>query len=87
MVEVNYEALGGRFEVAARRERYLRTRTRLAHLTFQRTLEQFDFISGRRSMSGSSRSSVRPPLSAMPPISSCWAARPRDIMLTALQGL
>ncbi len=32
-----------RHEVAARRERYLRTRTRLAHLPFQRTLEQFDF--------------------------------------------
>ena len=32
-----------RFEVAARRERYLRTRTRLAHLPFQRTREQFDF--------------------------------------------
>jgi DNA replication protein DnaC len=30
-------------EVAARRERYLRTRTRLAHLPFLRTLEQFDF--------------------------------------------
>ena len=30
-------------EVAARRERYLSTRTRLAHLPFQRTLEQFDF--------------------------------------------
>jgi DNA replication protein DnaC len=30
-------------EAAARRERYLRTRTRLAHLPFQRTLEQFDF--------------------------------------------
>ena len=30
-------------EVAARRERYLTTRTRLAHLPFQRTLEQFDF--------------------------------------------
>lgn len=30
-------------ETAARRERYLRTRTRLAHLPFQRTLEQFDF--------------------------------------------
>jgi len=30
-------------EVAARRERYLRTRTRLAHLPFHRTLEQFDF--------------------------------------------
>ena len=29
-------------EVAARRERYLSTRTRLAHLPFQRTLEQFD---------------------------------------------
>jgi DNA replication protein DnaC len=30
-------------EVTARRERYLRTRTRLAHLPFVRTLEQFDF--------------------------------------------
>ena len=30
-------------ETAARRERYLRARTRLAHLPFQRTLEQFDF--------------------------------------------
>jgi DNA replication protein DnaC len=30
-------------EVAARRERYLKTRTRLAHLPFHRTLEQFDF--------------------------------------------
>ena len=30
-------------EVAARRERYLTTRTKLAHLPFQRTLEQVDF--------------------------------------------
>ena len=30
-------------EVAARRERYLTTRTRMAHLPFRRTLEQFDF--------------------------------------------
>jgi DNA replication protein DnaC len=30
-------------ETSVRRERYLRTRTRLAHLPFQRTLEQFDF--------------------------------------------
>ena len=30
-------------EVAARRERYMTTRTRLAHLPFKRTLEQFDF--------------------------------------------
>ena len=30
-------------EVAARRERYLTTRTRMAHLPFQRTLDQFDF--------------------------------------------
>ena len=30
-------------ETAVRRERYLRTRTRLAHLPFQRTLDQFDF--------------------------------------------
>src|SRR6266571_5805842 len=30
-------------EAAARRQRYLVARTRLAHLPFQRTLEQFDF--------------------------------------------
>jgi DNA replication protein DnaC len=30
-------------EADARRERYLRTRTRLAHLPFTRSLEQFDF--------------------------------------------
>ena len=30
-------------EVVARRERYLTTRTRIAHLPFRRTLEQFDF--------------------------------------------
>ena len=35
------ELLGA--EVAARRERYLTTRTRLAHLPYQRTMEQFDF--------------------------------------------
>lgn len=30
-------------EAAARRERYLRTRMRLAHLPFRKTLEDFDF--------------------------------------------
>ncbi len=30
-------------EVTARRERYMTTRTRLAHLPFKRTLEEFDF--------------------------------------------
>ncbi len=30
-------------EVSARRERCLTTKTRMAHLPFQRTLEQFDF--------------------------------------------
>ena len=39
--EILAELLG--VEVAARRERYLTTRTRLAHLPFQRTFEQFDF--------------------------------------------
>ena len=39
--EMLAELLGA--EVAARRERYLTTCTRLAHLPFQRTLEQFDF--------------------------------------------
>ena len=39
--EMLAELLG--VEVSARRERYLSTRTKLAHLPFQRTLEQFDF--------------------------------------------
>ena len=39
--EVLADLLG--IEAAARRERYLTTRTRLAHLPFHRTLEQFDF--------------------------------------------
>ena len=30
-------------EFSARRERYHTTRTKMAHLPFQRTLEQFDF--------------------------------------------
>ena len=39
--EMLAELLG--VEVNARRERYLTTRTKLAHLPFQRSLEQFDF--------------------------------------------
>ena len=39
--EMLAELLG--VEVTARRERYLTTRTKMAHLPFQRTLEQFDF--------------------------------------------
>jgi len=39
--EVLADLLG--IETSARRERYLKARTRLAHLPFQRTLEQFDF--------------------------------------------
>ena len=39
--EMLAELLG--VDVDARRERYLTTRTRLAHLPLQRTLEQFDF--------------------------------------------
>ena len=39
--EMLAELLG--VEVSSRRERYLTTRTKLAHLPFQRTLEQFDF--------------------------------------------
>ena len=39
--EMLAELLG--VEVSARRERYLKTKTSLAHLPFQRTLEQFDF--------------------------------------------
>ena len=51
--EMLAELLG--LAVAARRERYLTTRTKLAHLPFQRTLEQFDFgfqlsIDERRSL-------------------------------------
>ena len=39
--EMLAELLG--LEVSARRERYLSTRTKLAHLPFLRTLEEFDF--------------------------------------------
>ena len=39
--DVLAELLG--VEVASRRERYLTTKTRMAHLPFQRTLDQFDF--------------------------------------------
>ena len=39
--EMLAELLGA--EVAARRQRYLITKTKMAHLPFQRTLEQFDF--------------------------------------------
>ena len=39
--EVLSDLLG--IEAAARRERYLKTRARLAHLPFHRTLEEFDF--------------------------------------------
>ena len=39
--EMLAELLG--VEVDARRERYLTTRTKLAHLPFQRSIEQFDF--------------------------------------------
>ena len=39
--DVLAELLGA--EVAARKERYLSTKVRMAHLPFQRTLEQFDF--------------------------------------------
>ena len=39
--EMLAELLG--VEVNARRERYLTTRTKLAHLSFQRSIEQFDF--------------------------------------------
>ena len=39
--EMLAELLG--VEVTARRERYLTTRTKLAHLPFQRSLEQFNF--------------------------------------------
>lgn len=39
--EVLADLLG--IETSARRERYLKARTRLAHLPFHRTLEQFDF--------------------------------------------
>ena len=39
--EMLTELLG--VEVDARRERYLTTRTKLAHLPFQRSIEQFDF--------------------------------------------
>ncbi len=46
-------------ETAARRERYLRTRTRLAHLPFQRTLDRLTSGSSPRSTSARSATSPR----------------------------
>ena len=43
--EVLSDLLG--IEAAARRERYLKTRTRLAHLPFHRTLEEFEAVLAR----------------------------------------
>ena len=69
-LEMLAELLG--VEVAARRERYLTTRTRLAHLPFQRTFEQFDFASSPPSTSGWSRNWPTWPSSPRAPTSSCW---------------
>ena len=57
-------------EVSARRERYLTTKTRMAHLPFQRTLE-FDFASSPPSTNGKSRSWPTWPSYPRPPTSSC----------------
>ncbi len=39
-------------EAVVRRERYLGTRTRMAHLPYQRTLERSTLLSSRRSING-----------------------------------
>ena len=71
--EMLAELLGA--EVAARRERNLAMKTRMAHLPFQRTLEQFDFAfqpSSPPSTSGWSRNWPTWPSSPKPPTSCCW---------------
>ena len=70
-------------EVSARRERYLTTRTRMAHLPFRRTLEQFDFafqpsIDERQSLPPcrwGSGSWPALPSSPKRPICCCWVLR------------
>ena len=67
-------------EVAARRERYLSTRTKMAHLPFQRTLDQFDFafqssVDERQSLPPCRRGSRNWrawPSCPRPPTSCCW---------------
>ena len=58
-------------EVAVRKERYLTTKTRMAHLPFQRTLEQFDF-GFQPSTNGKSRNWPTWPLYPRPPTSCSW---------------
>ena len=67
-------------EVAARKERYLSTKIKLARLPFQRTLEQFDFsfqpsIDERQSLPPQGRGSKNWPTlpsSPRPPTSCFW---------------
>ena len=67
-------------EVSARRERYLTTKTRMAHLPFLRTLEQFDFsfqpsIDERQSLPPCRRGSRNCPTWPSwpkPPTYCCW---------------
>ena len=76
--ELLAELLG--VEVAARRERYLTTRTRLAHLPFSVPLSNSTSPSSPPSTSGWSRNWPTWPSSPKPPTSSCWdrpaSARP-----------
>ena len=69
--EMLAELLGGDFD--ARRERYLTTRTRLAHLAFQLTLERCHFgfqpSGDERMPEGLAHLAFVP----RPPTSSCWA--------------
>ena len=59
-------------EVAARRERYLSTRTKMAHLPFQRTLDQFDFAFQPSVDERQVKELAGWPSSPRPPTSSCW---------------
>ena len=62
-------------EVNARRERYLSTRTKMAHLPLHRTLDQFDFSfqpsTGERQVRELASLASWPRL----PISCCWGLR------------
>ena len=59
-------------EVTARRECYLTTKTRVAHLPFQRTLEQFDFAFQASIDKRLVKEQPTWPSWPKPPISSCW---------------
>ena len=60
-------------EVSGRCERYLATRTKLAHLPFQRSIEQFDFDFQPSVDERQARELANLPSSLEPPTSCCSA--------------